>query len=171
MKRLIFSAAFVLLTLTTSIGFAKAANEQFIFGGVDRKYVEATIQYVNPLFLKAILSDGSHPGPITQIEKRKGVIPITAAHLIANLAFDTALADWCGLDWKELSYLQIMRRERAREIWKDRQFTYIAVLHGAFQIFFKKMLQEFPSCTERLKRQVENFLSKKQWQSYSQDVS
>lgn len=140
-----------------------AAQEAFLSNEPDKAFVAAAIEAANGLLPQGRLLDGSPVAPVTPEERREGVIPGDAADLIVRLAADTALAEFCQLDWKQLSFRPIMRRERARGLWSDRQIAYIGILHGFVQGQFLRLLERSEVCTAKHRRAVAEFFAEKQW--------
>ena len=107
--------------------------------------------------------DGTPLAPITPEERRNGVIPFESVRLIVHLAADTALAQFCGLDWRNISFRPIMLRERTRGKWSDRQLAYIGLLHGVVQGQSHGVLQAEETCTGEMKSAVATFFAEKRW--------
>ncbi len=142
---------------------AASAEEKFLSGKISDEFVAYAVETTNAMLPKGRLRDGSHPDPLTRDEQRYGVIPMAASRRIVNLAADTALTEHCGLDWKRLSFLPLMRRERNRGTWSDRQITYIGILHGFMQRNYRELLKSHQNCSTGHKRAVAEFFSAKRW--------
>lgn len=153
----------VILTCQFLAGTANAEDEEFLSNEIHSKYAAGLVSILNKNFPSGRLSNGSHPAPITPEERRTGVIPFEAARRIIRLGADSALTQHCDQDWIALSFFPLMRRERDRRIWSDRQMTYIAMLHGMVQQHFLDLLESMENCSDTQKENVANFLSTKRW--------
>lgn len=157
----VFSRVIVLLIFYVTAGHANASGAGGHAGEAGREIVVHAIAIANQNFTKAKLSDGSHPAPLTQRESRSGVIPFEAARRIVDVAVYTARAEFCGLDWVRLSFLPLMKRERGRGIWSDRQIAYIGTLHGVVQGTYLRSLRQTERCSDDERRNMEDYLSPK----------
>ncbi len=155
-------ALIVLIILAPSTN-ALATKEEFLSDEVNDEFVKQSVNVTNTLFPTGRLADGSPPGPVTEVEERLGVIPLDTAQRIVRLAVDTAFAEYCGLDWAQISFLPIMKRERAEGRWSDRQIAYIGMLHGFVQGSYRELSKKFEPCNANQKRAVEKFFTEKHW--------
>lgn len=163
MQRIAILSTVALLFLILVVQAEAVEEEAFLSGRPGDSFVETVVDAANELLPKGRMFDGTPPPPVTPAERRDGVIPFEAARLIVNLAADTALAEFCGLDWKQLSFRPIMRRERARGTWTDRQLAYIGLMHGFVQGQSHKLLQHHETCTGEMKESVAAFFAGKRW--------
>ena len=119
------------------------------------------VDTANKLLPQGQLRDGSPPAPVTPEEARQGVIPREDARRIVNSAADTALTEHCELDWRNLSYWPLMRRERQRDTWSDRQLAFIGILHGYVQSAYSELLKTHQRCKNEHKQAIVEFFSRK----------
>ncbi len=160
MRQLLFLTVIVFLAVNHHVA---KADSQTMSRGFNAKILEMFVGIANGRITHSRYSDGSYLGPLTTEEGLEGVIPFAAANRIAALAFDTTRAQWCSLDWGELSFIPVMKAERARKEWTDRQIAYIGLFHGVVQGTMHRQLGNQLECSEETKAYVLDFLTQKQW--------
>ena len=136
-------------------------EESFLSGKIAEEVVAHAVDTANKLLPQGQLRDGSSPAPVTPAEERQGVIPREDARRIVNSAADAALTEHCELDWRNLSYRPLMRRERQRDIWSDRQLAFIGILHGYVQGAYRELLKTHQRCNNEHKQAIVEFFSRK----------
>lgn len=67
-------------------------------------------------------------------------------------------SEWCGMDYKEQSYLPFMTHERAKKKWSDKQIAYIGVLHGVTMGLFKEKVSALGTCPDQLKQKLKTLI-------------
>ena len=91
-------------------------------------------------------ADGEE-GPLTKAEMR----------LVMTTAAVSSLAEWCGLDWQQRSFLPLMSRFRSSGRYSEEQLTAVSVSHGIVQGSVASQLKE-SRCTDRMRRDIEAYL-------------
>lgn len=137
--------------------------EQFLSGKIEDRFVDRALEAAKDLLPQGRMRDGSSPHPVTPHERKDGVIPREDASRIVSLAADTALTQHCELDWQNLSFRPLMRRERDRGIWSDRQLAYIGILHGYAQGAYRELLKSHQRCSANHKQAIVQFFARKGW--------
>ena len=155
-----------LFCLLIPAGFAPAhafaaEGKAFLSGIIAENVVAHAVDTANNLLPQGRLRDGSSPAPVTPEERQRGVIPLDDARRIVNSAADTALTEHCGLDWRNLSFRPLMRGERQRGTWSDRQLAYIGILHGYVQGSYRELLKTHQRCSRGHKQAITDFFAKK----------
>ena len=158
-QRLLFGL-FFLVGLVPANAFA-AGKELFLSGIIADEVVARAVEAANNLLPKGRLRDGSAPAPVTQEERQRGVIPPENAHQIVRSAADSALTQHCELDWRNLSFRPLMRRERRLGTWSDRQLAFIGILHGYVQANYRELLKAHQRCSEMHKQAIVEFFARK----------
>ncbi|MBN8543308.1 MAG: hypothetical protein J0M34_03490 [Alphaproteobacteria bacterium] len=144
---------FRILVLVCLISFSSQS-----FAGSDVQLTKI-MQLARDILPNAKLSDGSFVPPETDEEKKSPVIPPEDAKRVTIAGANTGIAEWCGLDWQNLSYLKFMKQERAKLIWSDKQMAYIGLLHGIMQGATSDMMaKEKGACPPELAKQAKEKL-------------
>lgn len=107
---------------------------------------------------QAKLRDGSFVPPETAEEKKMPIIPVADGKRIVNRGATSAIAAWCGIDYKPY-YLEFMQEERRQYQWSDKQIAYIGLLHGLSVSGYSHALQErtcSPAQREHTLKQLTN---------------
>lgn len=157
--RFLFGLIF-LVGLVPANAFA-TAKEVFLSGIIADEVVARAVEAANNLLPKGRLRDGSSLAPVTPKERLRGVIPPENAHHIVKSAADSALTEHCGLDWRNLSFRPLMRRERRLGTWSDRQLAFIGILHGYVQANYRELLKAHQRCSEMHKQAIVEFFARK----------
>ncbi len=87
--------------------------------------------------------------PITIIEGRAAM-----AHAIVS-----ALAQWCGLDWKR-SFLPMIAYGKYHEKMTDRNLQLLTIIHGTFQESQFQFYKKSGGCPEKFKNELDTNLPK-----------
>ena len=96
--------------------------------------------------------------PANAAELASPPIKIVDGRAAMVFAIKSALAQWCGLDWKR-SFLPMIAFGKDRMRYSDRQMNLMALIHGDFYVrqyaFYSKTGQQCPaSLRERLDAQL-----------------
>ena len=158
--RFLFGLIF-LVGLVPANAFA-TGKEVFLSGIIADEVVARAVEAANNLLPKGRLRDGSSLAPVTPKERLRGVIPPENAHHIVKSAADSALTEHCGLDWRNLSFRPLMRRERRLSTWSERQLAFIGILHGYVQATYRDLLKTHQRCSDTHKQAIVNFFARKQ---------
>ena len=107
----------------------------------------------------ALMSDGDYvPEEIPLTFDGQELIPFDDAKRVVNRGLLSGMAEMCGLNWEENSYLPFMQIERATHLWSDEQIAFIGVLHGVAQGHVDEIITETPACDAFSTENVEDML-------------
>jgi hypothetical protein len=82
------------------------------------------------------------------------------ARAIVLTGAQTALAEWCGLDWQQRSFLPMMRHYRHVFKFNERQMSLVALVHGIQQGMLEGQLKAKGACDAATRDKIEAQLSK-----------
>jgi hypothetical protein len=104
-------------------------------------------------------SQGRNLRPLTA-EEAKTLLDIGRVKEIMDVAQASVAGAACGLDWEELNFLKLMKRERSRGPFTQHEIAAVAMVHGS------TMARYDPSagCTPEQRARVEDFYRRK-WQT------
>ena len=69
----------------------------------------------------------------------------------------SALASWCGIDWKR-SFLPMIGYGKIHEKMTDRQLEIMSMIHGSFMARQIKTFEPTGECPDKVKQRLENEL-------------
>ena len=99
--------------------------------------------------------EGSQPcAPATAAEKANPPLTNEEAQKIILQATLSAIAERCGLDWRQRSFLPMMAYWRTTEKKTERQMTLVGLLHGIMVSKVRQALADKP-CTEQERRDLD----------------
>lgn len=119
------------------------------FVGDDREAVEERMNAVRENITALTLPSGNHIPAETPEELKTPVIPYEDAKRVMNRGIVTAIAQYCGFDWQQLSYNPFMVHEIESHKWSDKQIAYIGALHGATQGMMHRAFITKGPCNEK----------------------
>jgi hypothetical protein len=135
------------------------ADEVQLLRDLPDDFVTATMAVAREEGLpKATLSDGSLVGEETEEERKQPLISAADGESIMQVALASAVADWCGLEWKVASFGKLMHEERARNDLSDKAISYVAVLHGVTMGIFGGQFRAMGPCRDEQRRTVQEYL-------------
>jgi hypothetical protein len=124
-------------------------------------YITQIRQIADASIEEAIDKDGNPQPPLTRDEIRSGVLPFEDVRRVIDRGVFSAYAKWCDFDWKNRSYLALMKKERASGQWTERQMVYMGLLHGITMGFMGDSITTVGNaCGESDKSHIETYFGK-----------
>lgn len=96
--------------------------------------------------------------PDSEADRKTLPIPRAEAYKVVDFAAYSAVAEWCGLDWKE-RFLLYMKLRRDRKEESDKQLAFAGVLHGAAQQYVLKA-EEGKTCPAKTRDNIKEVFAK-----------
>jgi hypothetical protein len=121
-----------------------------------RKVLDLALQNIQ----RALCGDRRPCPPATPEEFANPPIAMEHARAIVLTGTRTALADWCGLDWQQRSFLPMMRHYRHVLRFNERQMSLVALVHGIQQGTLEGQLKAKGACDAATRDKIEEQLSK-----------
>lgn len=136
---------------------AHAAEPDFLKD--DSRVVEKIMKIARKNITRAKMLDGSFVAEETEEELKAPIISLVEGKRVVNRGMLSAMAQYCGFDWENRSFLPFMEGERAGGKWTDKQLAYIGLVHGIAQGSFRKRLEKDGACTAEKKQAAEGLLA------------
>lgn len=121
------------------------------FIGDNEQVVRERMKQVRDNITMLRMPDGKAVPPETAEELKSDVVPYEDAKRVMNRAVVSALVQYCGMDWENLSFVPFMENERLKHQWSDKQLAYIGGLHGATQGVMHHSFLGKGACTDDMK--------------------
>ena len=109
---------------------------------------------------RALCADLKPCPPATPEEFKSPPVSMEHARAIIASGTRTALADWCGLDWRRRSYLPMMHHYRRTLRFNERQMSLVGLLHGIHQGMTEGALKTKGTCDEATRAKLDAQLPK-----------
>lgn len=123
-------------------------------------YTRLMLDIADKQIVKAKDKNGMFLEPVSVMEKQVGIIPYDEAKLIVDRGVFSAIANACGYDWENESYLALMGKERASGKWSDRQLAYMGLLHGISMGYVEaRMKKKKEACSVDMHTDVGQYLN------------
>ena len=138
---------------------AQGFNEQ-IGGMISDEAADSAIRYALDNIHIALCEDDRNCTATTEAERADPPIETVDARAAMVFGVKSALASWCGLDFKR-SFLPLMAFARHGKKFTNRQAALMAMIHGGFM---QRQLQSYQAnggaCPDTLKVQLDSQLPK-----------
>lgn len=151
---------FLLPLLVLLVAFPALGQEARRLTPIEPGIVEHLAALARDNLSKARLSEGSPIAPETAEEKSRPLVPMDMLQRTVDRGAITAQAEWCGLDWKNRSFIPFMQQERNRGTWSDKQLAYIGLLHGVTQGSYENAMRSVGECNASQRAQAEQALTR-----------
>ena len=122
---------------------------------------EQVLTYLNlaldnyPRFL---CEDGNACAPATAEEKANPPLTIEETRAILGQGIISAVAEHCGLDWEQRSFLPMMAYFRQRQGKTERQMALVGGVHGIIQGQLVTVLTREGACSDEMRQGAEQRL-------------
>ena len=153
-----FVVALFLSALAMAAGTARAQGTLNV-PRFSNKLVKGLMDRSRKHITRAKLSNGRTVPPETPAERRRPILSVTEGRTVVKAGYVSAIAEWCGVEWRRASYLKMMRWQRGRRRWSDKQLAFIGLLHGVTMGTFARALRERTPCTDVHRTAVKNYLA------------
>lgn len=97
--------------------------------------------------------------PTTQAERENPPISIADGRAALSHGVVSALAQWCGLDWKR-SFLPMLAYGRTQMRMNDRQINLMSLMHGQFQTMQLATYRQQGTCPPATRAELDAALPK-----------
>jgi hypothetical protein len=135
---------------------ALAVAEQKPFLDLPDEKIAMIMQEIRPQLHKAKISDTEYLGEETPEELADPLLTTEQGEEAFVRGVASITAEWCGIDWANLSYKPFMAELRARG-YTPKQMAYVGFLHGAGMGTMKKKYEEKP-CPDQIKQRIAEYL-------------
>lgn len=106
------------------------------------KMVTMVMKIARDNITNAVLLDGTNVPEETEEEKAQELVPYDEAAFIVMIGQQSGVAAWCSVEWEKRSYRALMKFERSKEKWSDKQMAYIGLMHGISMGMSERAMKE-----------------------------
>lgn len=122
----------------------EAARQAAAFDRLVSRMIE--VMRANITMLK--LPNGTSLAPETAAEKKREIIPFALGREVVRVGQVSAMAEWCGLAWREKNFEPMMRQLGDSGRLDARQLVFAGGLHGLAMAEFGKGFRETGACED-----------------------
>ena len=140
-------------------GGAMAAQPPRFVTDIPEDVVREVMDLARENLSKAHLPDGSPVPEETPEMKRQPIIPLAEAKRVVEVGMLSAVAAWCGVEWRHANFAPFMAAERASGGRTDKALTYIGLMHGVTVAIMQPLFAKRGECSTEQKQGVENFIA------------